>query len=86
MPVVAARGDQLVQNVRKVLLQAGLELDRADAPGATDVEDMNQAGPDPRAGDDALDLPGDVMHVPMTAGVNCDFVLVPHGLRDIVTG
>jgi len=44
--VVAARREELVQHCRQVLLESGLEFDRADGARAADVKDICHPGAD----------------------------------------
>jgi hypothetical protein len=48
MPLVSPRRKELIEDRRQVLLQARLELDRPDGPGAADIENLHSAGSDMR--------------------------------------
>src|SRR5262249_8055957 len=54
--VLPAGGNEAVQRLRQVALQARLELDGAEGGGAADAEDVGHAGLDAGAGDDFGDL------------------------------
>ena len=82
--VVAAGRDEFVENLRKVALEAGLELDCAYGSGAADGEDMDEASTDSRCCGDGGDLFGEVVHVSVAGGGEGDLLLVRHGKEDKV--
>src|SRR5262249_55966846 len=77
--VSPARRQQLIEHLRQVLLEAGLELDGADRRRAADGEDVADAGLHPRAGDDAAHVLGEVVPVAVARRPEGDLLLNDHG-------
>jgi hypothetical protein len=78
MAVLAAGRQEPIENFGQVAFESGFKLDGPDAGGTANVEDVGRANPDLRIGDDALDLGGDILHVPMSFGLQLDLALEYH--------
>ena len=74
----ACSWQQLVQHCRQVLLEARLELNRADCASAADVEDVNEPAAHARLAYNPGDLAGEVMHLPVAGGLDSNLLLVNH--------
>jgi hypothetical protein len=78
--IAAARRDELIQNGRQVALQARLEFDGADGPGASHVEHVHVAGSNARRLDGSRHTRRKVMHVAVPARLDGDLLLMGHSL------
>ena len=74
--VLAAGGDEPVEQLREIALKAGLELDAADGARAADVEDVDDAGFDAGGLCDAGDIGREVGHLAVAACLDLDLFLV----------
>src|SRR5690606_33392765 len=77
--ILATGGNQFVEDVGEVLLQARLELDGSDGCRRSNVKDVGQPGADPGALDHLVHFPGSIMEVAMPLRLDVNRFLVDHG-------
>src|ERR1700687_757526 len=76
--VVSARWNKPVQDSGQIMLQARLELNRADRCCAADVENVGRAGSNARGCHNRSNLLGDVVHVAVPFGHQGNLLLITH--------
>src|SRR5579859_4670723 len=84
MTIGAAGRDQLVENGGHVLLKSGLELNRSEGGGASDVEHIHDPSGNSGGIHGRRDLTGDVMHISVSFGMQRNLVLKAHGWRSLL--
>lgn len=72
------RRHQPIQQFRQVPLETGFEFDRSNDSGAADVEHVNRTLSYSGFPHNPLDLPGNIMHVPVTFCLQLDLSSVNH--------
>src|SRR5689334_20154123 len=76
--VVAAGRDELVEHLGQIALESRFEFDGPQRGGAADVEYVHRAVANAGLGDDGCDLPGEVVHMAVSAAAYGDLLLVGH--------
>ena len=76
--VVSARWNKPVQDSGQIMLQARLELNRADRRCAADVENVDRAGSDARGCHNHSNLLGDVVHIAVPFCHQGNLLLIAH--------
>ncbi len=74
--VMSSWRHELVENLRQISLQTGLEFNGSDRPGAPNVKQMYNSCLDPARSYDPSDLICDIVHVTVAAGGEFDPLLV----------
>lgn len=78
MAIVTTGRDELVENLRHIAFEAGLELNGADGASGANVEDVGNADLDQGLAYDVCHFVGDVLHVTVSSSGDNDFVLISH--------
>ena len=81
--VFPAGRKQLIEHFGKIPVQPRFEFDCPQRPGTADVKYVCRSVRDLGPGHNLLHLRGDVVNIPMPAGIDVNFVLVDHSIVQV---